>query len=252
MEVKNHIILLLDILGYKNLVKECKSIDEQNELLEEIHGLMSKLSWFINESNRIHDTYPDRGCNMTDFKYFIFSDNIVFFAPYESETEMLNLTMNLCVGLSEFLFRYQKRNLFFRGAITKGLLYFDEKLPLLFGTGLVDVYTMESEKAKTPRILVDNCLASPILSEFKKDEDGLYFLDYLESGFALFRRSQKQKDAFAIIHNQKNAIENMLRLHSDNSHIFEKYLWLARYHNQFCIKHTIEDILEGLEEQING
>ncbi len=44
MEVKEHIILSLDILGYKSLIGSCKDSQAENYYLNRIHSIMSNLS----------------------------------------------------------------------------------------------------------------------------------------------------------------------------------------------------------------
>ena len=113
MEVKPHVILFLDILGYKNLIGNSLSEKDENEYLTEIHGLMSALSSFIEKRNQQLDQSNKWHLNLSRFRYTIFSDNILFFAPYDSEIDMSNLYSNLIYGLSEFLFQYVKDDIFF-------------------------------------------------------------------------------------------------------------------------------------------
>ena len=81
MEVKPHVILFLDILGYKNLIGNSLSEKDENEYLTEIHGLMSALSSFIEKRNQQLDQSNKWHLNLSRFRYTIFSDNILFFAP---------------------------------------------------------------------------------------------------------------------------------------------------------------------------
>lgn len=153
MEVKNHIVLFLDILGCSNIVTSCKDSQDENYYLDKIHGLMSSLSNYIEEWNLNIDRQGNT-LNLSRFKSLLFSDNILFFAPYEDETDMSNLYMNLLYGLSAFLVQYAKEDLFFRGGIAKGNLFYDEKLHFVFGSGLVKAY---SRGASTARAFNNPC-----------------------------------------------------------------------------------------------
>lgn len=96
---------------------------------------MADLSRYIEERNLIIDSRQCLG--LTRFKSLLFSDNILFFAPYEDKIDMGNLYMNLLYGLSSFITQYIKEDILFRGEITKGRLFYDENLHFVFGSGLV-------------------------------------------------------------------------------------------------------------------
>ncbi|MGI5906478.1 MAG: hypothetical protein ACOX85_09520, partial [Candidatus Pararuminococcus gallinarum] len=115
MGVKPHVIMFLDILGYRNMIT---SVTDENDYLGSVHTLMSLLSKYIETYNQGVDEKTKHRLNLSRFKSMIFSDNILFFAPYDSEIDMLNLANNLIYGLSQFLFQYTKSTIFLRGAIT--------------------------------------------------------------------------------------------------------------------------------------
>lgn len=249
MEVKNHIILFLDILGYKNLIQNCNDIKAENLYLCKIHDLMENLSNYIEKRNADVDE-KNRGHNLrlSRFKSLIFSDNILFFAPYENETDMYNLYMNLLYGLSEFLVQYAKEDIFFRGAITKGNLYYDDTLHFVFGSGLVRAYELESEVAVYPRVIIDDCLnPSPILVGLAQDKEQTWYFDYLLLGYALICDCGKEREYFehflTCLKEQSNAISNALKKYRNNERIFVKYQWLADYHNNFCNKHGFAELI---------
>ena len=188
MEVQNHIVLFLDILGYSNIISNCKDKQMENYYLDKIHSIMSNLSRFIEKRHFYIDQQNDN-LHLSRFKSLLFSDNILFFAPYKDKIDMGNLYMNLLYGLSEFLVQYTKEDIFFRGGITTGNLYYDEKLHFVFGSGLVKAYSLESNIAKYPRIVIDKELnPSPILWGIIQDEE-VYYLDYLSLGYSLIRDS---------------------------------------------------------------
>ncbi len=99
MGVKPHVIMFLDILGYKNMIASTR---DENEYLDSVHTLMSLLSNYIETYTQGVDKKTENRLNLSRFKSMIFSDNILFFAPYDSETDMLNLANNLVYGLSQF------------------------------------------------------------------------------------------------------------------------------------------------------
>lgn len=120
MEVKNHIVLFLDILGYSSLITSCTDSQAENCYLDKIHSIMSNLSEYIEKRNTAIDQ-QNNNLHLSRFQSLLFSDNILFFAPYEDETDMQNLYMNLLYGLSTFLIQYVKEDIFFRGGLPKGI-----------------------------------------------------------------------------------------------------------------------------------
>lgn len=238
MEVQNHIVLFLDILGYSNIISNCKDKQMENYYLDKIHSIIFNLSRFI-EKRHICIDQQNNSLHLSRFRSLLFSDNILFFAPYKNEIDKCNLYMNLLYGLSEFLVRYIKEDIFFRGGITAGNLYYDENLHFVFGSGLVKAYTLESSVAKYPRIVIDNELKpSPILWGITQENE-IYYLDYLSLGHSLIRDSDIQEHVkmeyfSSCLKEQKNAISKAYQKYLKDERVFPKYQWLAKYHNDYC------------------
>ena len=238
MEVQNHIVLFLDILGYSNIISNCKDKQMENYYLDKIHSIIFNLSRFI-EKRHICIDQQNNSLHLSRFRSLLFSDNILFFAPYKNEIDKCNLYMNLLYGLSEFLVRYIKEDIFFRGGITAGNLYYDENLHCVFGSGLVKAYTLESSVAKYPRIVIDNELKpSPILWGITQENE-IYYLDYLSLGHSLIRDSDIQEHVkmeyfSSCLKEQKNAISKAYQKYLKDERVFPKYQWLAKYHNDYC------------------
>ena len=246
MEVKNHVVLFLDILGYSNLLTSCGDVQAENEYLKKIRGLISNLLEYIEKKFAATDQRKNN-MNLSRFKSLLFSDNILFFAPYEDETDLINLYMNLLYGLSEFLLQYNKGDIFFRGGISKGNLFYDEELHFVFGSGLVKAVSLE-KKAEYPRIAIDENLNPPfILTGIEKDENNIWYLDYLSLGHCLMFDPDYPQPPYeyflSCLEEQKSAITNALQKNRNDAHILKKYKWLAKYHNDFCNKKNIADLL---------
>lgn len=244
MEVKNHVILLLDILGYKELILNSANMGKESTYLEKVHSLMVELSSYIERRNILIDKKSDTAfpLRLSRFKYCVFSDNILFFAPYDDEIDASNLYMNLLYGLSEFMLQYEKDDLFFRGAVTKGALYYDDNLHFVFGSGLVRAYVLESEKANYPRVIIDDILdPSEIVAGTVKDEKGVWYFDYLLLSYSLLCRNKENLEYFShCLEYHQKTITDALSKYQGDSHIWEKYKWLAEYHNRFCRRMSFE------------
>lgn len=248
MEVKKHVILLLDVMGYCEHIRPM-TIEEENRYLRKIHNLMVDLSSFITKRNMFVDSRQDSRfpLNLSRWKWCVFSDNILFFASYENDVDADNLWGNLLYGLSEFYMQYEWNDLFLRGALTKGNLYYDEKLHFIFGNGLVHAYDLESNNAKYPRIFIDSELKpSPILVGHDKDKDGDWYFNYLDLFYAHFyyeKSIDSQKYFLSCLAKHQNNIIQAIKSYGAIDKLAEKYNWLANFHNEFCYKRGFEEFL---------
>lgn len=99
------------------------------------------------------------------------------------------------------------------------------------GTGLIRAYEFEKHVAKYPRIVIDDYLnPSPILVGWEKDDENIWYLDYMLLGYCLLCDSQTNDslisrfEAFNLVGEQKVAIDN-------------------GYHNKFCKRIDMEELV---------
>ena len=255
MGVKPHVIMFLDILGYKNTLASAK---DENDYLEKVHSMMSLLSKYIDDYAHGVDERAEHNINLSRFKSLIFSDNILFFAPYESEVDKLNLANNLIYGLCQFLFQYTKSGIFFRGGVTAGQLFYDEDLHFVFGSGLIRAYELENNIAVYPRIIIDTPLKpSPILIGWAQDRDGIWYTDYLSLGYSLLCDNRwkeppmPHENFLSCTSNHREAICLALEKYKANDRIYSKYEWLASYHNRFCKHLGLLDLIIDMDRRLN-
>jgi hypothetical protein len=255
--VSDHVILYLDILGYQDLIGKC---DNEDFYLQQVSALMSGLANYINDRNKSIDGRVE-DLDLSRFQYRVFSDNIVFFAPVRIYDDPLkiridrdNLCNNLLYGLSEFLFTYNKSDIFFRGAITCGKFYHDNnsEFGLIFGSGLIRAHYLENDIAVYPRIVIDECFNTDgLLVGLGKDFDGIGFLDFLTLGNKLIVHSKKLENGSkeAIEHNElyvHNFSESLLcaiRTYKEKAKIYQKYAYLANHFNRFCLNNGFTDYI---------
>ena len=258
-KVSEHVILYLDILGYEDIIKSCEKRGKtEDDYLQEVDKLMSDLASHIDARNK--ETSEKTGLDLSSFRYRIFSDNIVFFAPIKDDDklgiERSNLGINLLYGLSEFLFSYNKTELFFRGAITCGKLYYNHDIGLLFGTGLVKAYHLENEIAIFPRIVIDEPFRPDgLVIGIARGHDGIGFLDYL----SLFAHpinvdievEEWRKHIRPYIQNFAQAISNAIKTYCEIPKIYQKYTYLAQYLNWFCNNNDFSEYTIPIETIIH-
>lgn len=160
----------------------------------------------------------------------IFSDNIIFEIPITSTNGMEEY-----IQLAEFVSIVQdfllQNHLLVRGGITIGLSYTDKDF--VIGKALVDSYTIESKKAIYPRIIIDSKIVPTIQSYISdktplsycctKDNDGLFYIDYLRCP------GRQYKDYISLIDDALTYNQSEMDKYYGDSSIMAKLLWHNNY-----------------------
>lgn len=192
----------------------------------------------------------------------MFSDNILLGCPIKRDpahdteslfgfiiTDIITLQLNLALS-----------GYFTRGGWVINSLYIDNNIT--FGSGLIEAYELERNKAIYPCIVLSNKVSalvakhlnyygdkksSPQYYDLLKNERGQLFINYLDGliddDYIHFKelfihkniistRLRKYQKMYKRIKNKKGKKEA--------KNILLKYKWLASYHNYFC-KHFIID-----------
>jgi hypothetical protein len=175
-----------------------------------------------------------------------FTDNLVIGHlawPYDRHPVELSLARTIHVTayhqLSMTLHRFAVR-----GAITFGPLYMSSDI--VFGESLVRAHELEIESARWPRIVLsDECLQlvasdSTFADMVLVDTDGFGFVSYLNCSWF-----DTYADALGpdVLSRHKSFVERGLSDFHGITTTYQKYVWLAQYHNYFCA--TTQD-LQGI------
>lgn len=252
-DIEPCVVSTLDILGYKEMVKDR---NKATLMLDAVADAMDDVN------KKIRRMTP-RG-NPARISYRTFSDNIIVscgYNPYpQTDEELWRNTVPMATVMS-IQAEIQTRlvidhGVLSRGGVTLGGFYQDRKF--VFGPALVDAYELE-QKAGFPRILVSDILAK----EFRKSVqacdgpdredtiartlDTFFFVDplnktyihYLRAGTVienfLARNPSKCLAADLIEGHRKGLLraieENRLELHTGPG-IWGKYAWAVGYHNE--------------------
>lgn len=180
---EDRIVCFLDILGFKNHILSSINFDG-SDCTKKIEDLAEAFS----EIRDILDI--DRPEERVEKEVTQFSDSIVisFKATKESEVYYTLLDI-LWVQIS-----LVQRGILCRGSVARGKLIHTPQL--LFGPAMVEAYTLESEVAMYPRIILGKAIiqagieaharhhlphheAHSILNLVKKDSDGMYYINYV-------------------------------------------------------------------------
>lgn len=225
----------LDILGFKEMVFSAK---DQDALFN------SFIQTFENEVETI------RGKNNLGFDFTpnwsvaTFSDNIAIGMPFYSEDGESEL--GHIIGLAaSYQLSMAMKGMFVRGAITTGDLFIGNNM--VYGKPLINAYLLESEKARDPRIILDETCTklisthlqfyrepfdSPQNKDLLIDLDGMIFINYLDE--LVFSDDEEFTIVWEKVLDHKNQVEKKLEAYSKNPVVWAKYNWVANYHNYFC------------------
>ena len=162
------------------------------------------------------------------YRSAFFSDTLVLAAPIVRETDdatEIELLMRHASWLQSNLIA---EGFFVRGGLSVGSLHLSDQV--LFGPALVEAYDLESRAALYPRIVLSRTAAEtqrgPAAgSMLMRDDDGQIFINYV--GAAV----EEPDDQIPVLRQHRDAV--MDRLHGTRQHkrLWEKYRWLAEYHN---------------------
>lgn len=204
IELKQHYVAFLDILGFSEMVVSDVMNEKQLNLIKLFRCHQGAANIFKD------DPY----CTVTQF-----SDSIVVAKPYDAK------------GFSWFVTKiaeYQ-RLLLDEGLLCRGGIVVNKHFSngsFTFSAGIIDAYLVESTIARYPRVVISRDLIDLIFPDQQeypdfliKEDDGLVFVDYI----GLFK-DQKIEILTTSIHN----IVNVLTASKIPS-LKEKGGWLSNY-----------------------
>lgn len=204
IELRQHYVAFLDILGFSRMVESDISSDAQTNL--------GKLFRCHQSASNIFNDDPD--CSITQF-----SDSIVVSKPYDAGS--FNWFISKVAQYQRLLLDQQ---LICRGGISVNKHFSNGSFT--FSAGLIDAYRVESKLARYPRVVVSPEVIELVFPESKRipkglvqEDDGLLFLDYI----GLFRRNRPKTLLKSI-----EAVVKSLASDSDPS-LREKGAWIASY-----------------------
>jgi len=261
-KTEDYFIAYFDILGYKNMLNE-KNVDINKNLLTAIDEcIKTSHTVFYMASEISKNLY---GNNQKDYEVDIkiksFSDNFFFC----TKKNPILLMIYVCVLQAVFV----TKNIFIRGALNYGMLYYSESF--VFGNGLIKAYELESQISIFPRLLIDDTYYLAMKNRIANDDfftddlrketnkvlndsinidfDNNKYLNYLGliSYFDTKENENNELTLDFVLREHMNNIMNSLSL--ENRSIKQKYHWCRDYHNKFCSKNGHTDyIISTIQE----
>lgn len=229
---KKHLVAFLDVLGFREMIGR---------------GALEKIESYLKASEFTQKTLPN--LPFWEMKMITFSDSIVLFV----DVSHLGKIQQATAATSSFLTTVSNMQLFLarhdiwlRGGVAVGDLFFDEKNRIVFGPSFIEAYDLESKHAKFPRVLVSQKLvgdlqcgspgeliakmnkmtATPVLfpwreglssnSSFQKDYP--LFINYLA-----YLPKPENKALLETI------VDHLVTASQASANTYEKYKWVADY-----------------------
>jgi len=208
IKYEKQLVLFIDILGTKNRHKEFAEY-----LLRKLYNQYKLLGSDIDFLNSFDE--------QVDTKFKIFSDNVAVVNKirYNNLATIRNHIHNMVMTAMWFQSSLLKAGFLSRGGISYGECFIDDVM--IMGDGLIEAYTIESQLAIYPRVV----LSSKIVDEFNfidkyitQDSDGLYYVDYIKNQV----RKDRNKE---LIDNEYSFVCDSIN-NADNDRIAQKYRWL--------------------------
>lgn len=204
VELKQHYVAFLDVLGFSDMVK--------SDLVDDNHSFLSKLFKCHQSAAAIFSTDPN--CAITQF-----SDSIVISKPYDA-----NSFEWFATRVAEYQRLLLDENLLCRGGIAVNKHFSNGSFT--FSAGLIQAYDVESKIARYPRVVISPEVIDLVFPERKKipaflveEDDGLLFIDYI----GLTRKVRPK----TLIDSVSKVVSKLLE--SKIPSLREKGLWLAAY-----------------------
>lgn len=203
IELKQHFVAFLDILGFKEMVEA--------DMAGKCNVNLSKLFRCHQSAAQIFGDRPD--CQVTQF-----SDSIIISKPFAADS---------FEWFATHIAKYQQlllgENMLCRGGIAVNEHFSNNSFT--FSAGLIDAYKVESKTARYPRVVVSPEVMELIFPDSKafpsfliQEDDGLFFVDYL--GIDLRKRKRLTQSITEVVNSIVDSSESSVR---------EKGQWLAAY-----------------------
>ncbi|WP_155754361.1 hypothetical protein [Burkholderia multivorans] len=204
MDLRPHFVAFLDILGFSEMVESDARTEKQNFLSKLFRCHQSAAVIFRDNAN----------CSITQF-----SDSIVVAMPYDATRFQW-----FASRVAEYQRLLLDERLLCRGGIAVNKHFSNGTFT--FSAGLIQAYRVESKAARYPRVVISPEVLSLVYPDMQeippfliKEDDGLFFIDYL--GLTARKRSRTLSESIAdIVHRLSE---------SDSSSVREKGQWIAAY-----------------------
>lgn len=239
------LVVFIDILGSKNY----NSFAELFKINELFHTEL------LNNKNQDRDylAYQRHIYTFSDCAYLIYDYK-------DKSTSNLGALFNVALlNCEPMIMKFLSERILVRGGIAYDDVFYDENKNMFFGDAINRAYKYESEIAKFPRIIIDECVANEVIKYKNKINKYSKQLNYNESLFLndycgciikldvdnryyfnYFNSIQQGKDySYIIGKSNKLFLEDLINMCDENIDLYKKndsikikYEWLKDYAEQ--------------------
>jgi len=253
LNYEQRIITFIDILGFKEIIKQSES---DTSKIETIYSVLDFLkTWEAPEKwdlrlVEIEEDAQKKGVEHFDIRgktnTTAFSDSIVISVNIDNNINEMMST--LVVNLGYIGTVLLEKGILFRGGITYGNVIHKEN-GIVFGQGLIDAYLLESKSAKYPRLILSNKLIGKLnypLEEKRNRYPYHQYIERFEDGCVGFHQmmyyqvlqgwdEMTQENLIKSLDSVRKTIVKGLDTSFENPEVFEKYSWLKEQYNRLII-----------------
>lgn len=255
MEIKyeRRIVAFIDILGFKEIVKQSEYDTTKIELLYSVLDYLK--DWETSEKwdlkfVEIEEDAQKRGVDNFDIRgktnSTSFSDSIVVSVKVNDNVN--EMTSTLVVNLAYIGAILMEKGILFRGGLTIGNIIHNEN-GTVFGQGLIDAYLLETKSAKYPRIILSDKLIKELNYPIDTKRNRYPYHQYIDrfnDGCVGFHQmiyyqvieswtEMTAEKLTSSLESIRKVIVNGLDASFENPEVYEKYRWLKEQYNDLII-----------------
>lgn len=234
IKYKKGFVAFIDVLGFTDMINNPTDISKQ------------KIENYLN----IVDEQFKEFDAISELKSIVISDSIILSLEILENNNEANIKVltDLCKTIKLIQQKLALSNIWIRGAISYGDIYFDDERKQVIGKGYINAFYLERDYAIYPRVILDNKIVSFL--GFKTSEECICRINKLEKCllYSWERDFHKNKDQHKIVYGIKKDVSlfidfidmediNNLNIYAnfiidnanENIRIYPKYLWLSQY-----------------------
>lgn len=253
IKYERRIVAFIDILGFKEIVKQSEQDTTKIELLYSVldflKGWETSDKWDL-KFVEIEEDAQKKGVHNFDIRgktnTTSFSDSIVVSVKVDGNVN--EMTSTLVVNLAYIGAILIEKGILFRGGLTIGNILHNDN-GTVFGQALIDAYQLETKSAKYPRIVLSDKLIRELNYPIDTKRNRFpyhQYIDRFEDGCIGFHQmiyyqvieswtemtSEKMINSLEKV---RKTIINGLDNSFENPDVFEKYKWLKDQYNKLII-----------------
>src|SRR3954469_7238863 len=237
--LRDSIVAFIDILGFSHMSTASATVEESQRVLDRIAAAIDDSRDFVRQTNSAE-------LNSADSRWAtkFFSDNLAFGYPFDDAADRAATAWFIIRSAQRYQLKMNINGFFVRGALTQGPVCLTHEI--IFGSGLIECYQLESKASIVPRIVLAEPLQKLVAESYRgrsesaesdaldqsicRDVDGWWFVNYLQAA------ADSSGIRWEYIERHKSSILEWLS-HSTRHDVLPKFGWACRYHNVFCHLH---------------